>query len=72
MFGIVPLAFSWTMRRGKSHDGSRVMSSPLVLVLAAIVAGPSRSPAAARCIGRISLPSLDTLRRQPCLAVLNH
>lgn len=40
VFGIVPIAIGWTMRRGGSKARGRVMSSPLALVLAAVLAGP--------------------------------
>ncbi|UYQ73515.1 DUF2243 domain-containing protein [Pelagibacterium flavum] len=41
VFGIVPAAIGWIMRRsGTSGRGGRAMSSPLALVVAAIIAGP--------------------------------
>lgn len=40
VFGIVPAAIGWMMRQGGSKGRGRVMSSPLVLVLAAVLAGP--------------------------------
>jgi len=40
VFGIVPVAIGWMMRRGGSNSSGRVMSSPLALFLAAVIAGP--------------------------------
>ena|SRR5690554_2626906 len=40
VFGIVPVAIGWMMRRGDTNRRGRVMSSPLALVLAAVIAGP--------------------------------
>lgn len=39
VFGVVPLAIGWLMRRGGGRAG-RAMSSPLALVLAVLAAGP--------------------------------
>jgi len=40
VFGLVPVAIGWMMRRGGTNGSGRVMSSPLALVLAALIAGP--------------------------------
>ncbi|WMT92913.1 DUF2243 domain-containing protein [Pelagibacterium sp. H642] len=40
VFGIVPVAIGWMMRRGGPSGRSRVMSSPLTLLLATAIAGP--------------------------------
>ena len=40
VFGLVPVTIGWMMRRGGPKGSGRLMSSPLALVMAAIIAGP--------------------------------
>lgn len=40
VFGIVPAAIGWMMRRSGANGRGRVMSSPIALVLTTVVAGP--------------------------------
>lgn len=40
VFGLLPLAIGWMMRRGGPNGSGHVRRSPLALVLAALIAGP--------------------------------
>lgn len=40
VFGLVPLAIGWVLHRRAAANGRRLMSSPIALVLAVMVAGP--------------------------------
>ena len=40
VFGVVPLVLGWLMRRAPGNGSSKVMNSPLALLLAVAVAGP--------------------------------